>query len=346
LPTADCLRIMPDKNYDLLTLGRSSIDLYSANVGSPFEKISAFNAFVGGCPLNIATGGQRLGLKTAILTGIGNDQVGNFIKHFLDQEGISTEWVPTIEGTRSSAVVLGIEPPDKFPLVYYRENCADINLNIDHVAAIPFADFKSAAFSGTAFSKDPSRTAMFYALELAKKNNVKTLLDIDFRADQWDDPRSFGVTLRTALSSFNIVVGTEEEILATYLTDKEQLLIKHQQISAPEIRGNINNAIEEIMKSGVETLVVKRGKEGASIFQPGKDEVKVPGFPVEVLNVLGAGDAFCAGFSYGLLNDWDLYKSVRMGNACGAIIVTREGCANFMPTNEEVMEFVESRGGF
>jgi len=334
------------KKYDLLTLGRSSIDLYSANVGSPFEKISSFNAFVGGCPLNIATGAQRLGLKTAILTGIGNDQVGNFIKHFLDQEGIATGWVPTIDGTRSSAVVLGIEPPDKFPLVYYRENCADINLNLDHVAAIPFADFKAAAFSGTAFSKDPSRTAMFYALELAKKNNVKTLLDIDFRADQWDDPRSFGVTLRAALDSFSIIVGTEEEILATYLTDKEQLLIKHQQISAPEIRGNIESAISEIMKSGVETLVVKRGKDGASIFQPDQEEVKVPGFPVDVLNVLGAGDAFCAGFSYGLLNDWDLYKSVRMGNACGAIIVTREGCANFMPTNTEAMAFVESRGGF
>ena len=334
------------KKYDLLTLGRSSIDLYSANVGSPFEKISAFNAFVGGCPLNIATGGQRLGLKTAILTGIGNDQVGNFIKHFLNEEGILTEWVPTIEGTRSSAVVLGIEPPDKFPLVYYRENCADINLNIDHVDAIPFEDFKAAAFSGTAFSKDPSRTAMFYALEKAKNNDVTTLLDIDFRADQWDDPRSFGVTLRAALSSFNIVVGTEEEILATYLTDKEQLLIKHQQISAPEIRGNIENAIAEIMKSGVETLVVKRGKDGASIFQPNQKEVKVPGFPVEVLNVLGAGDAFCAGFSYGLLTGWDLYKSVRMGNACGAMIVTREGCANFMPTNEEVMAFVEERGGF
>lgn len=337
---------MMSKKFDLLTLGRSSIDLYSADVGSSFEKISAFNAFVGGCPLNIATGAQRLGLKTAILTGIGNDQVGKFIKHFLDEEGIETQWVPTIEGTRSSAVVLGIEPPDKFPLVYYRENCADINLNIDHIDAIPFSDFKAAAFSGTAFSKDPSRTAMFYALEKAKANQVTTLLDIDFRADQWDDPRSFGITLRAALSQFNVVVGTEEEILATFLTDKEQLLIKHQQISAPEIRGNIDNAIQEIMKSGVETLVVKRGKEGASIFQPKKEEVKVPGFPVEVLNVLGAGDAFCAGFSYGLLNNWDLYKSVRMGNACGAIIVTREGCANFMPSHEEAMTFVEGRGGF
>ena len=334
------------KKYDLLTLGRSSIDLYSANVGSPFVNIEAFNAFVGGCPLNIATGSKRLGLNTALLTGVGNDQVGNFIKHFLEQEGILTDWIPTIEGTRSSAVILGIEPPDKFPLVFYRDNCADINLDLDHVAAVPFADFKAAAFSGTAFSKDPSRTAMFFALEQAKQNDVIRILDIDFRADQWFDPRAFGVTIRAALSSFNIVVGTEEEILATFLTDKEQLLIKHQQISAPEIRGNIENGIEQILLSGVETLVVKRGKDGASIFQPGKEEVKVPGFPVEVLNVLGAGDAFCAGFSYGLLNGWDLYKSVRMGNACGAIIVTREGCANFMPTNEEVMKFVQDRGGF
>ncbi|PWJ58349.1 5-dehydro-2-deoxygluconokinase [Dyadobacter jejuensis] len=332
-------------NYDLLTLGRSSIDLYSANVGSPFEEIKAFNAFVGGCPLNIATGSQRLGLKTAILTGVGNDQVGLFIRHFLEQEGIATQWVPVIDGTRSSAVILGIEPPDKFPLVYYRDNCADINLSLDHVAALPFASFRAAVFSGTAFSKDPSRTAMFYALEQAQKNKVTCILDIDFRADQWFDPRAFGVTLRAALGKFNVVVGTEEEILATYLTDQGQLLIRNQQISAPEIQGNIDQAIDEIMLVGVETLVVKRGKEGASIFQPGQPEIKVPGFPVEVLNVLGAGDAFCAGFSYGLLNGWSLFKSVRMGNACGAIIVTREGCANFMPTYDEVMTFVDHRGG-
>ncbi|HRN58300.1 MAG TPA: PfkB family carbohydrate kinase, partial [Agriterribacter sp.] len=113
------------KKYDLLTIGRSSIDLYSANVGSPFTAISAFNAFVGGCPTNIAVGATRLGLKTALLTGIGNDQVGAFIKSFLQQENVSTDFIPTIAGTRSSAVILGIEPPDKFPLVYYRDNCAD-----------------------------------------------------------------------------------------------------------------------------------------------------------------------------------------------------------------------------
>ncbi|MCO5236706.1 MAG: 5-dehydro-2-deoxygluconokinase [Chitinophagaceae bacterium] len=333
------------KKYDLLTIGRSSIDLYSADVGSPFVEISAFNAFVGGCPTNIAVGATRLGLRTAILTGIGNDQVGNFIKNFLEKEKVATAFVPTIEGTRSSAVILGIEPPDKFPLVYYRDNCADIHLDIDHVDSIPFEEFKAAIFSGTAFSKDPSRTAMFYALERAQKNGVTKLLDLDFRADQWSDPRAFGIVIRALLPQFNIVIGTEEEIVAAYLTDINQVSIRHQQISAPEIKGDIDNAIHSIMASGVDTLIVKRGKDGASIFEQGKQEVKVPGFPVEVLNVLGAGDAFAGGFCYGYLNGWDLYKSVRMGNACGAIIVTREGCANFMPTLQEVMDFTGERGG-
>lgn len=333
------------KKYDLLTIGRSSIDLYSANVGRPFTDISAFNAFVGGCPTNIAVGATRLGLKTALLTGIGNDQVGAFIKHFLEKENVITDFIPTIEGTRSSAVILGIEPPDKFPLVYYRDNCADIHLDIEHINKIPFNDFKAAIFSGTALSKEPSRTAMFYALELAKKNAVVKLLDLDFRADQWHDPRAFGIVIRTILPQFNIVIGTEEEILAAYLTDISQVSIRHQQISAPEIKGNIDNAIQNIIASGIDTLIVKRGKDGASVFEKGKAEVKVPGFPVEVLNVLGAGDAFAGGFSYGYLNGWDLYKSVRMGNACGAIIVTREGCANFMPTLEEVMQFTKERGG-
>lgn len=331
---------------DLLTIGRSSIDLYSADIGRPFEKISAFNAFVGGCPLNIATGCSRLGIKTAILTGLGHDKVGDFIRNFLEEEGIFTGWVPRIEGTRTSAVLLGIEPPDRFPLVYYRENCADINLDLDHVEAVSFENLKTVVFSGTAFSRDPSRTAMLYTLEKCRKHNVTTLLDIDFRADQWRDPRAFGIVLRSVLPMFSIVVGTEEELLATYLTDKKQLEIKHQQISAPEVRGDIASAIGGVLAAGVGTLVVKRGKDGASIFRGDGEETKVPGFPVEVVNVLGAGDAFCAGFSYGLLNGWPLYKSVRMGNACGAIIVTREGCANFMPDYAEVEQFIEERGGF
>lgn len=333
------------QTYDILSFGRSSIDLYSNDIGAAFEEITSFGAFVGGSATNIAVCCNRLGLKTVLLTALGNDQVGNFLKHFLDKEGIVTDYIPTLDGKRTSAVILGIEPPDRFPLVYYRDNCADIALDIDHVNAIPLDQFKSVILSGTALSKDPSRTATFYAAEEANRVGANVLLDLDFRADQWYDPRAYGITVRALLPQIKIAIGTEEEILAASITDANQVSIKHQQISAPEIKGNLDQAIASILKLGVETLVVKRGSKGASFFDQSGKETLVPGYPVEVLNILGAGDGFAGGFLYGFTQGWDLYKSCRMGNACGAILVTHHGCANFMPTYQEVMDFVEGRGG-
>lgn len=334
-----------NKKYDVLTFGRSSIDLYSNDLGAPFEEISSFGAFVGGSSTNIAVACNRLGLKTALLTAVGNDKVGDFILHFLNKEGVITKFIPTVDDARTSAVILGIEPPDKFPLVYYRDNAADIQITIDDVVGANIADFRAIVLSGTALSKDPSKTATYFAAEEAIANQTTVLLDLDFRADQWFDPRAYGVMVRGLLSKVEIVIGTEEEILAASLQDSSQITITHQQISAPEIRGNIETAIRKILDHGVKTLIVKRGADGASIFQAGEPEIKVPGFPVEILNVLGAGDAFAGGFVYGLMQDWSLYKATRMGNACGAILVTQHGCANFNPTLEEAMAFADAKGG-
>ena len=333
------------KIYDVLTFGRSSIDLYSNDLGAPFENITSFGAFVGGSSTNIAVCCNRLGLNTALLTAIGQDKVGDFIKNFLNKEGIHTQFIPTIKGTRSSAVVLGVEPPDRFPLVFYRNNAADLQIGIDHVLQIPLDQFRVVVLSGNALSRDPSKTATFFAAEEAVAKEVPVFLDLDFRADQWYDPRAYGVMIRALLPKVKIAIGTEEEVLAASLQDSKQIKIKHQQVSAPEIQGNINRAIQRILDLGVEVLIVKRGAEGASLFEPGKPEIKVPGYPVEILNVLGAGDAFAGGFVYGYLQDWDLYKATRMGNACGAILVTKHGCANFMPSLEEALGFVEERGG-
>src|SRR6266487_6978017 len=135
--------------FDLITMGRSSIDLYANEVGAPFVDIKSFAAYVGGSPTNIAVGAQRLGLKTAVLTAVGEDPVADFILTFLNKEGVETKFIPHKPGTRTSAVVLGIEPPDKFPLVYYRDNCADIALNIDDVLAAPVATSRALLISGT-----------------------------------------------------------------------------------------------------------------------------------------------------------------------------------------------------
>jgi len=332
--------------YDVLTVGRSSIDLYSQSIGAEFIAIKGFDAFVGGSPLNIATGCSRLGLRAALLTGVGEDKVGDFILNFLQREKVETAFIPRIPGARSSAVLLGIQPPDTFPLVFYRNNAADSQITIDHVNAIDMACIRLVELSGTALNVEPSRSAVFHMAERAKADGVTTLLDIDFRADQWDDIRSFGVMIRALLPNIRIAIGTEEELLATMLDDASQVTIEHQQISAPTVKGDLDKAIAGVLSLGVEVLVVKRGATGATVYDNSGNRQDVPGFPVVPLNILGAGDAFASGFIYGYLNGWDLYKSCRMGNASGAQVVLQPGCANFMPTLKESMAFIEKHGGF
>lgn len=337
---------MTDKKLDIITIGRSSIDLYSQSVGAPFNDIKGFDAFVGGSPLNIAVACARLGASATLLTAVGNDKVGEFIIGFLNKEGVNTSVIPVKHASRSSAVVLGIEPPDKFPLVFYRDNAADSQISIDDVQNAKVQDYKILLINGTALNVEPTRSATFFATEIAHKNDVDVVLDLDFRADQWHDYRAFGLTVRAILPKVKIAMGTEEEILAVTLSDTSQVVIKDQQISAPEITGDIDKSIAALLVSGIEILLVKRGEAGVSIYKKDGTREDVHGFPVDVLNVLGAGDAFAGGFLYGILQGWDLYKSCRMGNACGAQVVMEKGCANFMPTLEESLQFIEKKGGF
>src|SRR5438067_13029250 len=146
------------RSYDVIAMGRSSIDLYSNDVGAPFVDITSFAAYVGGCPTNISVGTKRLGLRPALLTAVGADPVGDFLLHFLEREGVETRFIPRKPGHRTSAVVLGIEPPDRFPLVYYRDNCADIELTIDDVLASPIAGRRAQRISGTGLTQEPSRS--------------------------------------------------------------------------------------------------------------------------------------------------------------------------------------------
>ncbi len=336
---------MEQKPYQLITLGRSSIDLYSQNIGADFVDIRGFDAFVGGSPLNIAVGAARLGAQATLLTGIGRDKVGEFIINFLKKQRVNTNHIPVIDGARTSAVILGIEPPDRFPLVYYRDNCADSQITIDHIIAAGIPEYRVLEVSATALSIEPGRSAVFYAVETAFDNGVDVVLDIDFRADQWKDLRSFGLMVRAILPKVKIAIGTEEEILAATLKHAGQVEIKHQQISAPEIKGDIDASIAKILQSGPEVLIVKRGSKGVSLFRNDGSCQEVPGYPVDVLNVLGAGDAFASGFIYGYLQGWDLFKACRLGNASGAWVVQKPGCANDMPYYEELMAFVESKGG-
>ena len=332
--------------YDLITMGRASIDLYAQDIGVPFEKIKSFAAYVGGSPTNIAVGARRLGLNVALISGVGEDPVGDFVLAFLNEEGIDTSFVSRKRNARTGAALLGIERPDLIPLVYYRDNAADIQLTIDDVKAVPIAEATAFEFAGTNLSQEPSRSATLFAVEQAKAAGVPIIMDLDFRADLWGDVRAFGLVVRSVLPLVDIAIGTEEEIKAAVLESAEQLTITHSQVTAPEISGDLDTALLAFLDRGLEALVVKRGSNGSSVYLPDDEVVSAPGFSVEVYNVLGAGDAFASGLIYGRLKGWDWYRAARMGNACGAIVVTRHGCANFMPYETETLEFIEERGGF
>jgi 5-dehydro-2-deoxygluconokinase len=189
-------------------------------------------------------------------------------------------------------------------LVFYRDNCADIELTIDDVLAAPVAQSRIFQFAGTNLSKEPSRSATMFAAELAQQVGTEVVLDIDFRPDQWHDLRAFGVAVRSILSLVDIVIGTEDELNAALLLDTGQMNLTHSQVSDTKVAGNVEEAIATLLSLGPKLLLQKLGADGVRVHVKGDDgqveRIDAPGYAVEVYNILGAGDAFAAGFYMGM----------------------------------------------
>jgi 5-dehydro-2-deoxygluconokinase len=335
-----------DKQFDLVTMGRVGMDLFAQNVGAPFEEVSGFETAVGGSPVNIAIGASRLGLNAAAFTAVGEDRVGDFVLRYLREEGVTTDYIPRKPNCRTGLAIVAIQPPDHFPLVFFRVNPADIYLSIDDAAALPLANSRVVQISGTALSRGSCRDAMLYAAEQCSALDVTTFMDLDLRPDQWTHPRAFGLNVRTVLPHLDVIIGTEEEFYTLLATDPTPVLQGRNlsDIQIEELEGLLQNALDASQGPG--TLVLKRGPRGVSLFTKTGEVIDAAGFPVEVLNTVGAGDAFASGLIYGYLKGWDWYKCGRMGNACGALVVTRHGCAKALPTEREVLAFINTRGGF
>ena len=316
------------RRFEVLTMGRSSIDLYAHEVGVPITRVASFDAYVGGCPTNIAVGVRRLGLKSSLLTAVGDDQVGDFVLNFLESEQVDVSATPRKPGHRTSAVILSILPPDSFPLTFYRDNCADRELTVADVERAPIADASLLVVTGTGLSHDPARCATLHGASMAKAAGNRVLVDIDYRPDQWRERADFAEQVQQLLRRADLAVGTEEELAAaTGLDDADA-------------------AAAKLLALGPSAFVLKRGAQGSRVYEAAGRHTDVAPFSITVLNVLGAGDAFASGFIYGILQGWPLAKAARTGNATGAIVVTRHGCANFMPTWPEVEAFIAAQGGW
>jgi 5-dehydro-2-deoxygluconokinase len=336
-------RKVVERQYDVLTMGRSLMDLYANDVNVPFSSVKSFAAYVGGCPANIGVGASRLGLRTAMLTAVGDDLSGDFVIDFLTREGVDVRYAPRKPGRRTSVVLLALELQDRYPLVAYRDNCADLELTVDDVLAAPVEASRALLISGTGLTREPSRSATLFAAERARNCGTRVFFDLDYRAAYWHDARAYGVAVRSALRLVDVVIGTADEV-------RDALSTTIDSTSQMDIENNINHTlsagISELLAAGPEAIVMKRGPQSTIIHLRSGEVIEAPPFRVEVFNMLGAGDAFASGFIYGCLKGWDWYRAARLGNACGAIVVTRHGCANFMPGEQEVLDFIAKEGGF
>jgi len=328
--------------YDLITLGRNGMDLFAQDIGAPFAAITGFDAHIGGSPTNIAVAASRLGLHVALLTAVGPDLVGDFVLAHLAEEGVETRYIPRKPGTHTGLAVVGVQPPDRFPLVFYRQNPADIWLNPDDIAAAPIEQARALELSGTALSRGTCGEATIAAALRARAAGVTTYLDLDLRPDHWSSPAELRAALHRLLPAIDVIIGTEEEFYALLGATPEDVFAG-KRLTGEQI-AELDALVPTFLAGRSEqTLVLKRGPRGASVLAAGQDELRVPGFPVTVLNTVGAGDAFAGGLIYGRCQGWDWRASVRVANACGALVVTRHGCAAAMPRLEEVETFLQSQ---
>jgi 5-dehydro-2-deoxygluconokinase len=327
------------KSLDLLAIGRSSVDLYGQQVGGRLEDMGGFAKYVGGSPTNTAVGGSRLGLKTALLTRVGADHMGRFIREQLAREGVDVASVITDAARLTALVILGIRDRESFPLIFYREDCADMALTRADVDEAQVRAARAVLINGTHLSQAGVFEASMHAAAVARASGGRVVFDVDYRPVLWGlTARDLGESrfvaheavtqiLQRVLPVCDLVVGTEEEI---------------------HILGGSTDtiaALREIREATDALLVCKRGPDGCSAF-PGAipdalDEGVVgPGFTVEVFNVLGAGDAFMSGFLRGWLRNLPLERCCELANAAGAIVVSRHGCASAMPTWPEMQAFL------
>ncbi|WP_018237071.1 5-dehydro-2-deoxygluconokinase [Ensifer sp. BR816] len=328
------------KTLDVITIGRSSVDLYGAQVGGRLEDMGSFNKYIGGSPTNIASGAARLGLKSGLITRVGDEHMGRFIRDQLVREGVDVGGVLTDPERLTALVLLGIRDQEQFPLIFYRENCADMALSEDDIDEDYIASARAVVVTGTHLSHPRTEAAVLKALDLARKHGLRTALDIDYRPNLWGvaghgagesrfvESTKVTAKLQSNLHLFDLIVGTEEEFhIAGGSTETLKALRAVRAVSSA-------------------TLICKRGAMGAVAFEgaipASLDEGQTgPGFPIDVFNVLGAGDGFFAGLLKGWLEDADWPTALKYANACGAFAVSRHGCTPAYPSLEELEFFLE-----
>jgi 5-dehydro-2-deoxygluconokinase len=304
--------------YDLITMGRVGVDLYPEQIGVPLTEVRTFAKSLGGSATNVAVAAARLGARAAVITKVGDDPFGPYVRGALRGFGVDDTFVGTHPTLRTPVVFCEIFPPDHFPLLFYREPTApDMTLAIEELDLGAIRSARVFWTTGTGLSAEPSRGATIAALEERSEARQVTIHDLDHRPMFWADEAEAGEWARAALALATVAVGNRDEVAVAVGTREPDA------------------AAEALLELGVQLAIVKRGPEGV-LARTREQRIEVPPLPVEVVCGLGAGDAFGGALVHGLLEGWPLERTLRLANAAGAHVAARLACADAMPTLEEL----------
>ena len=298
---------------DAFVVGRLSADLYPLQINTPLAEVRTFERFVGGFAGNVATGLARLGVAVSIVSAVGEDGHGQFVRRFLTEEGVDVRWLGTHPTLRTALAFCEAWPPDNFPITFYREpTCPDWEIRFQDLPLDEIADAPLVFVTGTGLAREPSRTAVLGVLE-RRVGKAHTVFDLDWRASLWVGREAeYSALAQIGARLADVVIGGDGEFRAAGLSPDQALAL------------------------GARIAIAKHGPDGVSAHTPDGGEQRVPGLAVPVVNGLGAGDAFGAAFGAGLLAGLPLVEAIRRGNAAGAIVATRLSCSTAMPHVDEV----------
>lgn len=316
-----------NKEFDLILLGRVAVDLNPVDYYCPLNESTTFKRYLGGSPANIAVGLARLGKKCGFFARVSDDQLGTFVTDYFDNEGIDTSHIKRCQnGEKIGLTFTEIKSETESSIVMYRNEAADLKLDVEDIDEDYINRAKAILISGTALAESPSREAALKAVALAKKNGVPIIFDIDYRAYNWKNSDEIAIYYSSVAREADIILGSREEydltekFIKVGMTDKETAAYWHSQ--------------------NAKIVIIKHGKEGSTAYTNDGESYSIKPFPVKLLKSFGGGDGYASAFLYGIFEGWEIIDALEFGSASAAMLVASHACSQDMPTVDAVKKFI------
>lgn len=317
-----------NKEFDLILLGRVAVDLNPVDYYCPLNESTTFKRYLGGSPANIAVGLARLGKKCGFFARVSDDQLGTFVTDYFDNEGIDISHIKRCQnGEKIGLTFTEIKSETESSIVMYRNEAADLKLDVEDIDEDYINKAKAILISGTALAESPSREAALKAVALAKKNGVPIIFDIDYRAYNWKNSDEIAIYYSSVAREADIILGSREEydltekFIKVGMTDKESAAYWHSQ--------------------NAKIVIIKHGKEGSTAYTNDGESYSIKPFPVKLLKSFGGGDGYASAFLYGIFEGWEIIDALEFGSASAAMLVASHACSQDMPTVDAVKKFIK-----